>query len=97
MKNTRSKAGSQHALVRCVFGATLSKGPFKGEMYECGAAAIGDYYDPLYKCRRPVCKRHMLVVVRKADKWKRAHTFRSFSPNATGSATGEQNQKDNHE
>ncbi len=76
-----SAADATGVSVRCVFGATISKGPFKGDMYECGAVAVGDYYDPLYKCRRPVCRRHMAVVVRKAEKWKRAHTFRGFSPN----------------
>lgn len=46
----------------CVFHATISSGSFKGESFVCGAPAVGDYYDRLYKCRRKVCKRHANVV-----------------------------------
>lgn len=52
-------------MTTCVFHATLSTGQFKGDSYVCGAPAVGDYYDPLYKCRRPVCKRHANVVNRR--------------------------------
>ncbi len=62
----------------CVFGATISKGPFKGDMYDCGAPAVADYFDPLYRCRRPVCKRHINVVLRNDKKFKRDSTVQFF-------------------
>lgn len=54
----------------CVFHATLSSGVFKGDSYVCDAPAVGDYYDPLYKSRRPVCRLHAGVVNRRAAKLK---------------------------
>jgi len=73
---------SLHAVVRCVFGATISSGVFKGESYECGAKAVGDYYDALYKCRRPVCKRHAKVIERGDAKRDRKSQLHYFAVNA---------------